>query len=288
MKIGFIGLGNLGTPIAQNLLAKHDGMYVYNRTIEKAKPLQENGAQVCNSVKELAAQCDTVFTIISNDAAVKEITSGDEGIAKNLKHGGIHVSMSTILPATSEEMYALHKGAGNMYIACPVAGRPEAARDKKLNFMISGEADTVSIVKPLLMDAGGVNVWEYGTETGGANVAKLCTNYLIQAALQSMSESIYLAEKSGIDKQQLMKMLTSTLFNCGIYINYGNMVLNEAFTPAGFELELGLKDATLIKKQAETVGAKMPLGNLIQQEYQQLFMDGYKDYDWSALALSVK
>jgi 3-hydroxyisobutyrate dehydrogenase-like beta-hydroxyacid dehydrogenase len=124
MKIGFIGLGNLGTPIAENLLSHHSGMFVYNRTVEKTEPLKKKGAQVCTSVKELAGACDVVFSIISNDAAVKEITGGDDGIAKHLKQGGIHISMSTILPATSNEMYELHKENGSTYIACPVAGRP--------------------------------------------------------------------------------------------------------------------------------------------------------------------
>jgi 3-hydroxyisobutyrate dehydrogenase-like beta-hydroxyacid dehydrogenase len=96
MQTGFIGLGNLGAPIAENLLEHHAGMYVYNRTTEKAKPLAEKGAKVCNSIKELAAACDIIFTIISNDAAIKEITEGTEGIAKNLKAGGIQISMSTI------------------------------------------------------------------------------------------------------------------------------------------------------------------------------------------------
>ena len=102
------------------------------------------------------------------------------------------------------------------------------------------------------------------------------------------SHSISLAKKSGIDERQLMKMVTSTLFNCGIYINYGNLLLNEQYKPAAFSLELGLKDATLINIQAQTADAKMPLANLIKEEYQQLFDDGYKDYDWAALALSVK
>src|ERR1044072_7752520 len=124
MQIGFIGLGHLGTPIAENLLVHHAGMYVYNRTPEKTKLLAEKGAQVCNSIKELAAACDIVFTIISNDAAVKQITAGEESIAKNLKSGGIHISMSTILPATSEELFGLHQQYKNHYVACPVAGRP--------------------------------------------------------------------------------------------------------------------------------------------------------------------
>ncbi len=288
MQIGFIGLGNLGMPIAENLLEQHATMYVYNRTAAKTQPLAEKGAKVCNSVKELATACDIIFTIVSNDAAIKEITEGKEGIVENMKPGGIHVSMSTILPATSEALYKLHAQNHSHYIACPVAGRPEAAKDKKLNFMVSGDEAIINQIKPLLQDAGGINIWKYGNEPGGSNVAKLCTNYMIQAALQSMSESISLAQKSGIDEKQLMKMLTSTLFNCGIYINYGNLVLNETFKPAAFSLELGLKDATLIKTQAATVHANMPLGNLIQQEYQQLMNKGFGDYDWSALALSIK
>lgn len=288
MQIGFIGLGNLGTPIAENLLEHHPGMYVYNRTAGKTKPLADKGAKVCETVKGLSTACDVVFSIVSNDAAVKDITEGAEGIAMNLKKGGIHVSISTILPATSEALHHIHQQNGNVYITCPVAGRPEAARARKLNFMISGNSAITEQLKPLLTDAGAANVWEYGDKPGNANAAKLCTNYLIQAALQAMSESIYLAEKSGIDKNQLMTMLTSTIFNCGIYNGYSGLILKEAFTPAAFTLALGLKDATLIKTQAEKVGANMPLGTLIQQEYEQLLQNGYKDYDWSALALAVK
>lgn len=288
MQIGFIGLGNLGTPIAENLLQHYPGMLMYNRTVEKTKPLADKGAAVSKSVQELAAACDCVFTLISNDAAIKEVTEGDNGIAKNLKAGGIHISMSTILPTTTNHLFSVHQQHGNHYIACPVAGRPEAARDKKLNFMISGDAAIIAQVKPLLTEAGAVNIWEYGNQPGGSNVAKLCTNYLIQAALQSMAEAIGLAQKSGIDERQLMKMVTGTLFNCGVYITYGNLLLNEQYQPAGFSLELGLKDATLINAQAETAGAKMPLANLIKEEYQQLFDNGYADYDWAALALSLK
>ncbi len=288
MQIGFIGLGNLGTPIAENLLEHRKDLLVYNRTISKAKPLEEKGAKACETIKQLASLCDVVFTLVSNDAALKEITEGENGIAANLKKEGIHVSVSTILPSTSEALFRLHKQYDNHYIACPVAGRPEAARAKKLNFMVSGNGEILSRLKPLLNDAGAAGIWEYGNEAGASNVAKLCTNYMIQAAMQAMTEGINLAKKSGIDETFWMEMITSTLFNCGIYINYGNFILKEAFKPAAFTLELGLKDANLIKEQAEKVRAKMPLGSLIQQEYQQLFNDGYSDYDWSALALAIK
>lgn len=288
MQIGFIGLGNLGAPIAENLLEHHKNLIVYNRTTAKTKPLEEKGATVCESIKELASACDVVFTIVSNDAAIEEITNGKDGIAKNLKEGGIHVSMSTILPATSEALFKIHQQYKNHYIACPVAGRPDAAKAKKLNFMLSGEEQIAAIVKPLLNDAGGVGVWEYGSVPGNANVAKLCANYMIFSAVQSIAESFNLAKKSGIDEAALMKMLTATLFNCGIYINYGNLVLKDVYQPAAFSLELGLKDLNLVMQQAVSSDSKMFIGELLQQQLQQLFDKGYGDYDASAIALSVK
>ncbi len=288
MKIGFIGLGNLGTPIAENLLEHHKDLAVYNRTIEKTKPFKEKGAVVCSSVKELASACDIVITMVSNDAVIKQITDWEDGIAANLKAGGIHVSMSTILPATSDELFKLHQQYNNHYIACPVLGRPEAARAGKLHFLVSGDDKIAAFVKPLLTQAGAAAIWEYGKETSASNVAKLCSNYMIVAAMQSMAEGINLARKSGIDDVAWMNMLTSTLFNCGVYINYGNLILKETFKPAAFTLDLGLKDATLINQQAESANAKMPLAQLVKEEYEQLVNDGYSDYDWSALALIIK
>ncbi len=288
MNIGFIGLGHLGTPIAENLLEHYTGIMVYNRTISKAKLLEEKGAVVCESVKQLASACDIVFTIVSNDDALKQITDWEDGIAANLKPGGIHISMSTVLPATSDELFKLHQQYENHYIACPVSGRPDAAKNKQLNFMISGDSEIIDTIKPLLNNAGAVAIWEYGTAPGASNVAKLCTNYMILGAIQSMSEGINLARKSGIDETAWMKMMTTTLFNCGIYINYGDIILKDKFHPVAFTLELGLKDATLINQQAETVGASMPLAALAKKEFEELLKDGFGDFDWSALALSVK
>src|SRR5881398_1114246 len=109
MRIGFIGLGNLGAPIAENLLEKKHDLYVYNRTASKAQPLANKGAVVCTSVKELAGLCDIVFSIVSDDPALNHITQGEEGIAANLKAGGIHASISTILPATAKRLNEMHQ-----------------------------------------------------------------------------------------------------------------------------------------------------------------------------------
>lgn len=288
MITGFIGLGNLGTPIAENLLQKNKQLYIYNRTAAKAQPLAEKGAVICNSVQELASLCDVVFTMVSDDAALNHITRGHEGIAAHLKPGGIHISMSTILPETTTQLHTLHLQHNSHYIAAPVMGRPEAARMRKLNFLVSGDAAVMHLVKPLLQDAGGAGVWEFGATPSAANVAKLCSNYLIISAIQAMAEGINLARNSGIDPAQWMNMLTQTLFAAPVYINYGNILLKEAFQPAAFSLKLGLKDVNLVLEQATETHTKMPLGQLVQHQLQECIANGLGEHDWTAIALGVK
>ncbi|MEP7141238.1 MAG: NAD(P)-dependent oxidoreductase [Ferruginibacter sp.] len=288
MKFGFIGLGNLGTPIAQNLLSNTKQLYVFNRTAAKAQPLAEKGAVLCNSVKELTSLCDIVFSIVSEDVALKEITAGDEGVAANLKAGGIHASITTILPDTARELSALHGQYKNHYLACPVMGRPETAKAGKLNFLVSGEKEVMEKIKPVLQQAGAAAIWEFGGEAGAANTAKLCSNFLIVAAIEAMAEGIQLAQKSGIDATAWMNMLTQTMFNTPIYTNYGNILLKEAYQPAGFSLRLGLKDVNLVKEQASSVNAKMPFGEILLSQFKQSVENGLGEHDWTAIAQALK
>lgn len=288
MKVGFIGLGNLGLPIAANLLEQTGQLYVFNRTVSKAESLIEKGAVACGSVSALTALCDVVFTMVSDDAALNHITIGEEGIAANLKEGGIHISISTILPATAENLANVHSAKRQYYIAAPVMGRPEAARAKKLNFLVSGNAGIIEKIKPLLEACGGVGIRELGDKITSANIAKLCSNYLIIAAIQAMAEGIQLAEKSGIDAREWMGMLTQGLFNAPVYINYGNLLLNKTYQPAAFTLRLGLKDVNLVLQQANTAGAHMPLGELVRKQLNDCISEGLGEYDWTAIALALK
>jgi len=288
MKIGFIGLGNLGMPIAENLLQQYQQLYVYNRTASKAQPLVEKGATLYSSIKELAGNSDIVFSMVSDDAALNDITEGQGGIAVNLKKGGIHISMSTILPATATRLTALHIANSNYYISAPVMGRPEAARAKKMNFLVAGDTAVVDIIKPFLLAAGAAGIWEFGDNTAHSSVAKLCSNFLIISAIESMAEGINLAGKSGIDVQAWMNMLTQTLFASPIYINYGNILLKESFLPASFSLKLGLKDVKLVNEQAAATAAAMPFGNLLQQRLNDCVSNGLGEHDWTAIALALK
>jgi len=288
MKLGFIGLGNLGTPIAENLVQKGHNVLVYNRTASKAQPLADKGATIATSVKEVAAASDVVFTIVSDDAALNHITLNEDGIAANLKAGGIHVSMSTILPATSSQLQAVHQKHNNHYVAAPVLGRPEAAKARKLNFLVSGDASVTAVIKPLLTDGGAANIFEYGTEVGAANVAKLCSNFLIVSAMEAMAEAINMARKSGVSAEAWHSMVTQTLFTTPIYINYGNALLKEAFEPGGFALRLGLKDVNLMLQQGNAVEAKMPTASLLRHQFEECIEKGLGEHDWTAIALALK
>ncbi|MBG9377636.1 NAD(P)-dependent oxidoreductase [Panacibacter sp. DH6] len=288
MQIGFIGLGNLGTPIAENILEQHNQLFVFNRTAAKAQPLVNKGAVLCATVKELAQQCDVIFTMVSDDAALNHITKSEDGLAANMKEGAIHISMSTILPATAIYLDSLHHVHRNIYVAAPVMGRPEAARAKKLNFLVSGKPVTVETITPLLTAAGAAGVWNIGTATEAANVAKLCSNFLIIAAIEAMAEGINLAQKSGIDATAWMNMITSTLFASPIYKNYGNILLQQAYEPAAFSLKLGLKDVNLINEQAAEKNTEMPLGGVLQQQLQECVNKGFGEHDWTAIALALK
>jgi len=288
MNIGFIGLGNLGLPIAENILRKRSQLFVYNRTASKAQPIVDKGAVMCRNIKELSEKCDVVFSVVSDDAALNEVTLGKDGIAENLRQDGVHVSMSTILPATATRLTESHKRCNTHYVAAPVMGRPEAARAEKLNFLVAGKPTVIEMIKPLLKEAGGVGVWEFGNDAAAANVAKLCTNFLIVSAIEAMAEGIHLARKSGVDASAWMNMVTQTLFAAPVYVNYGNILLKEMFQPAGFALRLGLKDLNLVMEQSRKVSAHMPIGELMQERLNECVVNGMGDYDWTAVALTLK
>jgi 3-hydroxyisobutyrate dehydrogenase-like beta-hydroxyacid dehydrogenase len=286
MKIGFIGLGSLGTPIAINLKQSGHELYVYNRTGAKTMPLAAKGAIVCNSIPALAKECTIIFTIVSDDAALNNISQGDNGLIKNLSAGGIHVSMSTILPQTAVELASLHQANGQHYLAAPVFGRPEAAKAKKLNYVVSGNENIRNKIEPLLKDAGAMGVYYYGDSFIAANTVKLCGNFLIASALEAIGESIALANQSGVNAAEMWKMFSQTLFNTPLYHNYSNIILQQNFEPAAFTAKLGLKDMNLVLQQASAVNQLMPLASLLKNNMQQLVNNGKENFDWSAVSIA--
>jgi 3-hydroxyisobutyrate dehydrogenase-like beta-hydroxyacid dehydrogenase len=284
--IGFIGLGSLGTPIAENILEKNHRLVVYNRTSSKTVPLKEKGATIAKSVRELAEESDFILSIVSDDAALKSVAEGADGILAGARKGSIHISMSTILPATAKQLHQLHQENQTHYLAAPVFGRPEAAKARKLNFAISGEEKIRKQAEPLLRDAGATGVWEFGDSADAANKVKLCGNFMIAAALEAIGETISLAQQSGIDPRPMWDMFTQTMFAAPIYINYGKIILDKKFEPAAFTAKLGLKDLKLVLEQAAGVKQLLPLGDLLRGNLEELVQSGKENIDWSAMFLA--
>jgi len=283
MKIGFIGLGNLGTPIAENILASGHELYVYNRTASKTKPLVDKGAIEVGSVKALAEECAFIITMVSDDKALKMITEGADGLVNNMQRGGVHLSMSTILPLTAEELSQQHIQNGSQYLATPVFGRPDAARARKLNFVVSGDAKLRQQFEQLLKDAGGAGVWDFGDNITAANTVKLCGNFTIAAAMEAIGESAALASNSGVDALKMWNFFGQTIFNAPIYQNYSKIIVNQQFTPAAFTAQLGLKDLNLVLSQAGQVQQKMPLADLLKRHMLEVIKKD-PEMDWSAVA----
>jgi len=283
---GFIGLGAMGLPMATNIVAAGIKLRVYNRTASKAAPLVAKGATLVASAGDAAVADGIVVTMLADDAAVESVVTGAHGIAARLGPGGIHVSMSTIGPASARRMAAHHADHGSIYVASPVFGRPDNAAARQLVMCTSGPAAAKERVHPLL-EAVGRAIFDYGEDAGAANVAKLTGNFLIAAALEAMAEAFTMAERNGIDRVKVAEMLGKTLFACPVYQRYGEMVAAKRHTPAGFALALGLKDVKLVLETAGDAHVPMPIAAVVRDRLIAGLAHGRGEMDWSALALGV-
>jgi 3-hydroxyisobutyrate dehydrogenase-like beta-hydroxyacid dehydrogenase len=287
MDIGFIGLGSMGLPMATNILAAGHKVRVYNRTASKADPLVARGAQHTSNSAEVASSGGVVVTMLSDDAALEGVVMGADTIAHRLAPGGIHISMSTIAPATARRLAQFHAENGSIYVAAPVFGRPEAAAAKRLWICMSGPRDAKNKIASIL-EAMGQKTFDFGEEVGAANALKVSGNFLIAAAMESMAEALAMLEKSGVDRVAGIEMLSSTLFACPVYQGYGNAIAHMRHMPAGFRLQLGLKDVDLALKTGAEVRVPMPIASILHDRFLSSIGKGRAEMDWSAIALGAR
>jgi len=191
--------------------------------------------------------------------------------------------MSTISPALAARLAERHRAAGQVYVAAPVFGRPEAAAAKQLWIVAAGPADALTRCRPVL-DALGQGVIVVGDDPPHANVIKLAGNFLLAAAIEAMGEAFALGRKYGIAPADLLDIVNGRLIRSPIYENYGKLIAEERYEPAGFKLKYGLKDIRLALGAAEQVAAPMPLASLIRDRYLAGIARGWGDVDWAALA----
>ncbi len=286
MDIGFVGLGNMGRGMAANLIKAGHDVTVYNRSPGKAEALLQQGATAARSVRQ-ASGGEVVFTMLADDRAVEDVTLGDpeigDGVLASLRPGATHVSSSTISVALSQRLAAAHGQAGQRYVAAPVFGRPEAASAAKLFVIAAGAPDALRPLSPLF-DAIGQRTFVVADQPHTANLVKLSGNFLIASVIESVGEAVALVAKAGVDRQQYVDLLTSSLFAAPAYQTYGGLIAKQQFEPAGFAANLGLKDVRLVLAAGEELQVPLPLASLLRDRFLTLVATGGGDLDWSAVS----
>ena len=284
--LGFIGLGNMGEPIAASLLRAGFALRVYNRTAAKSAALVAKGAAQIANASEVAQPGGIVLTMLADDRAVEEVALREHSFVERLGAGGIHISLSSIGPATSRRLAEHHAKHKVEYLAAPVFGRPEAAAAARLWVCTSGAPAAKQRVQPVLT-AISQGIFDFGEDVGAANVVKLCGNFLIAAAIEAMAESQTLARKNGVDPKQLAEMFGKTLFAGPVYQGYGKQIAEQRFEPAGFRLALGLKDINLALQTGASSSVPMPIASVLRDRWTESVAKGRADMDWTAAALAV-
>jgi 3-hydroxyisobutyrate dehydrogenase-like beta-hydroxyacid dehydrogenase len=281
MKTGFIGLGRMGSAMAANLMKAGHDVTVFNRSPEKTRPLVELGAHQATSIAG-ACNGEAVITMLADDAAVTHTALSDNGIVGRLRHGAIHISMSTISVGLSQELARAHALAGQRFVAAPVFGRPEMAAAAKLFIVTAGDAAALAACQPLF-GAMGQKSLPIGTDPSAANLVKLSGNFLLASAIEALGEAVALVGKAGVDRHAFVDLLTSTIFPAPAYKTYGDLIADEKFQPARFAAPLGFKDIRLTLAAAESLRVPMPLGRLLHDRFLRLLAQGGDELDWAAI-----
>ncbi len=280
IRVSLVGLGSMGTAMAHRLLDQGFDLDFWNRSTKEVGDLLDKGARKVEL--DDALQNDFVISFLSNDGAALDIFSDQR--LEHAKTGAIHINMSTLSPTASETLAARHSGQGVGYIAAPVLGRPIAITNGKLLIVAAGKAADIETAS-VIFEKVSAQYWNVGEDHAKSNIVKLGVNYNLIHALQAIGESVALVESGGVDPNTFVEILTHTAFTGAAYQGYGPMIVNRKYTPAGFSMELALKDVKLVEDAAADLGLKLPVATVLHSLFDQALADPeLRDLDWSAVA----
>ena len=259
-RIGWVGLGELGYPMAVNLLESGYQLSVYNRTRSKAEPLAERGAQIASDPLEVAAKDRLVVSVLWDS----ETTEGLVNPAfLSRMEGGVHLGMCTGSPQAAKRLAKLHADHGSTYVEAPVFGRPEAVTARQLAIPYAGPSEAKNRAKPVLTALGGSALFDTGEQTGIPTVLKQLGNFLILSAGRSLVEGLAIAESAGVDVTVAVKMLTETLFPSPIYRNYGKAIAEGKNLLSASQIPA--KDLGLFSRLAQEHALPHPITQMLLQ-----------------------
>jgi 3-hydroxyisobutyrate dehydrogenase-like beta-hydroxyacid dehydrogenase len=279
MDIGFIGLGTMGSRVAENLIKAGNQVRVWNRSRAPVDALTKLGAQPVATARE-AFSGDAVFSMLADDAAAHEVI---DPLLDGAPKGIVHVNMATISVSLARNFAARHRDRGLFYVAAPVFGRPELAATAKLTIVVAGDPAAIARIQPLL-NAIGQRTWPMGDQPERANVVKLAGNFMLGAAVEGMAEASAFASRHGIPPAELLDVLTNGVFTAPSYQLYGAAIAKEQYEPPGFRLALTLKDLRLALAAAEEVSVPMPLADVVHESLLDAAAHGDGERDLAALA----
>ena len=279
MDIGFVGLGNMGHAIVENMLKAGHQVRVWNRTRERAQPLAALGAQI---VDECAAAFagDCVFSMLADDAAVAQVV--DAALLDGAPRDLVHVNMATVSVALAEAMAREHAARGIHYVAAPVMGRPDVAAAGKLTIIAAGPAEAVHRVQPVF-DVIGQKTCHIGSLPQQANVIKLAANFALASAIETLGEATSLLAGHGVAMTDYLDVITASVFPGPVYAGYGKLIAERRYEPALFKARLGLKDVKLALAAAEASSTPMPLCSLLRDNLLEVMARGDGDKDFAVL-----
>jgi len=281
--IGFIGLGRMGRGIAGRLVGAGHSLAVYNRTPGRGDELRSAGAVEATSIAAACAQREVVITMLADDAALEAVALGPGGMRDSLGAGAIHLVMGTHGVDIVRSLTRAHAASGQVLVAAPVLGRPDAAASGQLGIVAAGPAEALLRCRPLF-DRIGKRVFEAGDQPEAATSVKLANNFVLGCALQAMAEAFSLVRKTGGDPQVLYEVMTEGLFAAPAYKVYGRLMVDQAFEHAGFTTRLALKDMNLVLAAGAAQEVPLPSVSLLRDRLLGAMAHGEAERDWAVLA----
>jgi 3-hydroxyisobutyrate dehydrogenase-like beta-hydroxyacid dehydrogenase len=280
-RVGVVGLGHMGHAFAVNLAEDGHQLLVYDRDPKRAAAL--TGARAAGHLTDLAA-CDVVVTSLPDDDALAAVALGPEGLAAILSPNAVHISTSTVSPGLSRRLAEEHARHLQDYVAAPVLGNPDFARERKLFVLAAGPHSALEKIRPLL-ERLGQRLFVIGEDAGLANLVKLAANVLTATTLECMGEVLALMRKAGVDGHLAFNVLTNSLFDSRVHKSYGEKIVDGRYSPPGMAAPLAVKDLRLALAEAEHLAVPMPAASLVHDRLVAMVARGWAELDWSALGL---
>jgi 3-hydroxyisobutyrate dehydrogenase-like beta-hydroxyacid dehydrogenase len=282
VKVGFMGLGRMGSAIAGRVADAGYDLVVWNRTPGREGDLTSRGATAAGSIDEACSGRDVAMTMLADDGALREVALGEGGIRAALAPGGIHVCMGTHGVGVVGELARAHADAGQVLVAAPVLGRPDVAAAGGLGIVAAGPAAAVDRIRPLLA-AIGRHTFDAGERPESATAIKLANNFALGCAIETMAEAFALVRKYDVDPAVFQEVLAGGLFAAPAYKVYGQIIVEQDYDRVGFTTRLALKDIDLTLAAAGAATVPLPSGSVLRDRLLAAMAQGDAERDWAVL-----